>query len=154
MQGTKRLCLYCGTILHGRADKKFCNDSCRSGYNNHRREEEVDEVKIIQNILKSNRKILNQVLEDGVETVKVKKDRLAEMGFNFKYHTHTLPWKNKEGNTYWFCFDYGYLDIGNRWMLIVRDMGESYLKKLTQTDKSEVNDSKKEGGNKGEKVKV
>ena len=27
-------CLECGTRIIGRADKKFCNDSCRNSYNN------------------------------------------------------------------------------------------------------------------------
>lgn len=29
-----RSCLDCGKALVGRADKKFCDDSCRNNYNN------------------------------------------------------------------------------------------------------------------------
>jgi len=31
-----RKCLHCNHIIRGRADKKFCDDSCRSAYNNHK----------------------------------------------------------------------------------------------------------------------
>jgi len=34
MPTTERLCLDCGEAIRGRADKKFCNDQCRSNYNN------------------------------------------------------------------------------------------------------------------------
>ena len=128
MYTVKKHCQYCGSVIHGRADKKFCNDNCRSSHNNGRKEEYGDVFKITNSLLNLNRKILSKVLEDGVETVKIPKDRVSLMGFNFNYHSHHLP--DSIGRNYWFCYDYGYLDIGNGWLMIIRDGGENYLKKL------------------------
>ncbi|WP_051394800.1 DUF2116 family Zn-ribbon domain-containing protein [Indibacter alkaliphilus] len=130
MELSKRHCQYCGSAIHGRSDKKFCNDACRSSYNNQRRDDDADEVKNIQYILRTNRKILMMVLEDGVETVKVPKERLSQLGFNFKYHTHHF--QHSPSMNFWFCFDYGFLDFWNGWVLVVRDMGESYLQNLNR----------------------
>lgn len=128
MELKRKQCLYCGSIIHGRSDKKFCDDKCRSSHNNQHKDEVLDEVKSIQYIQKANRKILMMVLEDGVESVKVPKERLSQMGFNFKYHTHHFA--HSPNKFFWFNFDYGILDYWDGWVLVVRDMGEGYLENL------------------------
>lgn len=35
-------CLFCGSELKGRSDKKFCNDFCRNNYNNSRTQSDID----------------------------------------------------------------------------------------------------------------
>jgi len=128
MYTVKKYCHYCGSLVHGRADKKFCNDGCRSSYNNGRKEVYGDVVRVTNSLLSRNRRILSKVLEEGVETIKFPKDRMSLMGFNFNYHSHHLP--DSMGRNYWFCYDYGYMDMGNGWITIIKDIGENYLKKL------------------------
>lgn len=128
MNNLKRHCLYCNSAIYGRADKKFCGDNCRSGYNNARRKDFEDEVSLIKNILIRNRRILSKVLKDGEESVKLQKDRLSLMGFNFKYHTHHFLLEKDK--LICFNFEYGYIDQGKGMVLVVRDIGEHYLKKF------------------------
>ncbi len=44
--------------------------------------------------------------------------RLAEQGFDFRYHTH--QYQNKKGQTYHFCYEYGYLPLEGDWVLVVK----------------------------------
>jgi predicted nucleic acid-binding Zn ribbon protein len=124
----KKHCLYCNSAIYGRADKKFCGDNCRSSYNNGRKKEIEDEVVIIRKTLMRNRRVISQLLKDGIESIKVSKDRMALMGYNFKYHTH--HYHLHDSKSFWFCFEYGYLDLGGGKLLLLRDLGEKYLIKI------------------------
>lgn len=114
-----RKCLSCGKPLKGRIDKKFCDDYCRNNYNNQQKAKGSHSslIRNINNALIKNRKILESVLGKG-ETAKTNKDRLVEIGFQFKYSTHTYT--TQAGKTYFYCYDYGYLPLENDWFLIVK----------------------------------
>ncbi len=113
----KRECLACGKTLHGRADKKFCNDYCRNAYNNGLKAATSPLVRNINNTLLKNRRILEAVL--GTEEMqKVPKEKLLQQGFQFRFMTHTYT--NKKGNTYCFCYEYGYLPLEHDWYLVVK----------------------------------
>lgn len=114
---TKKECLACGKVLHGRADKKFCNDYCRNAYNNNLKSANSSVIRNINNILLKNRRILETILGEE-ETKKTTKERLLQQGFQFKYLTHSLP--NKKGDTYFFSYEYGYLPLDNDWFLVVK----------------------------------
>jgi predicted nucleic acid-binding Zn ribbon protein len=120
----KRVCIACGAILKGRADKKFCNDYCRNNYNNEQKAKgsQSSLVRNTNNALLKNRKVLEAVLPDGEETAKAHKDKLMRLGFQFKYLTHIYT--TKTGKTYYYCYDYGYLPLDNDWFLIVRKKEE------------------------------
>jgi hypothetical protein len=120
METEIKKCLACNKTLRGRADKKFCDDYCRSNYNNLQKiKDKPDEfVKNINNTLLKNRKILLSILPETEEMAKVTADKLLEKGFVFKYHTHT--YKNKKDQVYFFCYEYGYLPLGENWYLVVR----------------------------------
>ena len=113
-------CMDCGTIIKGRADKKFCDDQCRSSYNNRLKADDSKEVKRINSILFKNRKILT-VLNPAGKT-KVAKTKLEKAGFNFSYFTH--QYLTTKGATYIFCYDYGYLPLENDWFLLVKKLEE------------------------------
>ncbi|MDB4920517.1 hypothetical protein [Mucilaginibacter sp.] len=71
-----RLCLDCGNpIRAGRKDKKFCDDMCRTNYNNNKGTSSelslTDYIKKIQTILEKNRKILDDCLSKAVEMEKI-----------------------------------------------------------------------------------
>jgi hypothetical protein len=113
----KRECLACGKVLHGRADKKFCNDYCRNAYNNNLKAATNPLIRNINNALLKNRRLLEAVLGDE-ELQKVQKEKLLQQGFQFRFVTHTYT--NKKGNVYHFCYDYGYLPLENDWLLVVK----------------------------------
>ncbi len=115
-------CLSCGKPLRGRADKKFCDDYCRNTFNNNLKSGSNNLVKNINNALSKNRRILENVLGDQDEICKISREKLLELGFKFRYLTHT--YKNKKGNIYFFCYDHGYLPIDNNLFLVVKSREE------------------------------
>jgi hypothetical protein len=117
MKTVTRLCLECNKPLKGRIDKKFCNDYCRNVYNNKVKLVESTYVRHVNQVLKRNRRILENML--GTEDMsKQPKSHFVNRGFEFKYHTH--QYINKKGNIYYFCYEYGFLPLEGDWYLIVK----------------------------------
>ncbi|MFZ4612133.1 MAG: hypothetical protein ACOYNH_00480 [Bacteroidia bacterium] len=112
----EKKCLECSEVLLGRADKKFCNDLCRNSYNNKLNSEHSLVVRNVNNILKKNRKILEEMVPE--ETAKTSKKKLMEKGFNFTYITNLLV--TSKGTTYYFCYEYGYLLSENDFVFLVK----------------------------------
>lgn len=114
-----RLCLDCGEVLHGRIDKKFCDDQCRSNYNNKLYSENSTVVKQINSILKRNRKILEELNPSG--KTRISRKKMLGRGFDFMYLT--AFYKTGTGKTYYFCYEYGYLLLENDEVLLVKREG-------------------------------
>jgi predicted nucleic acid-binding Zn ribbon protein len=112
-----RNCLACNKPVKGRIDKKFCDDYCRNNYNNNKDVDGAPIIKMVNNYLKKNRKILQELLGDQ-DMAKHPKNRLLEKGFLLKYFTHQFM--NAKGNAYIFCYEYGYLLLENEWILVVK----------------------------------
>ncbi len=114
----QRLCLDCGSKIKGRADKKFCNDQCRNNYNNYQNSDANSSVRNINNMLRKNRRILEELVagKEGKTTVPWKK--LTDRGYNFTYHTHTYT--TKAGAVYFFCYEYGYLPLEANYYMLVK----------------------------------
>ena len=113
----KRKCLECGESFNGRADKKFCSDLCRNAHNNKLNSDNVNYVRNINNVLRKNRRIIEDLLPE--ETAKVSHHKLVDKGFNFNYYTNITT--TKTGKNYIFCYEYGYLPIeGNYYLLVKR----------------------------------
>ena len=113
-----RACLQCRKTVKGRIDKKFCDDYCRNAYNNRQNADTNNYVRNINNALRKNRRILESVIKPSEELGKCPRLRLAEQGFDFRYHTH--QYLNKKGQTYHFCYEYGYLPLEGDWVLVVK----------------------------------
>ncbi|CAA9484679.1 MAG: hypothetical protein AVDCRST_MAG96-1193 [uncultured Segetibacter sp.] len=118
MPDVNKNCLECNKILKGRIDKKFCDDLCRNSYNNKLNSDSNAYVRNINNILRRNRRTLEETLPALDEMVKITKQKMLEKGFQFKYFTHTYT--NKKGNIYYFCYEYGYLLLEGDWLLVVK----------------------------------
>jgi len=103
-----RKCPECNINIIGRSDKKFCSDQCRNNYNNDLRKDVLPIIRDINKVLKKNRDILFSLNPKG--KTKVSKLKLSSCGFNFVYYTNRYQTKNK--NTYYFCYDQGYIDLG------------------------------------------
>lgn len=118
MSDKGKSCLECSKPLKGRTDKKFCDDLCRNSYNNKLNSDSNACVRNINNLLRRNRRILEETLPASDEMAKITKQKILEKGFQFKYFTHTYT--NKKGNIYYFCYEYGYLLLEGDWLLVVK----------------------------------
>jgi hypothetical protein len=117
-----RACLLCSKTLKGRSDKKFCDDYCRASFNNELKSAVNNQVRNINNALGKNRRILESLLSSNEQTAKVNSEKLLQKGYQFKYHTHLYSTKN--GNTYYYCYEYGYLPLeNNRYLIVKRNEG-------------------------------
>ena len=117
-QKEDKTCLLCNKVLKGRSDKKFCDDYCRAAYNNDLKSVSNNFIRNVNNALGKNRRILENLLPDSEATAKASRDKLIEKGFQFKYLTNIH--KTKNGHTYYYCYEYGYLPLENNWFLIVK----------------------------------
>src|SRR5689334_3673319 len=106
-----KYCLKCGKTIRGRVDKKFCDDYCRNVYNNHVRADSNHYVRNINHILRKNRRILESLLPDSRQDIKISKDKLLLLGFCFQYFTNSHT--NQRGDSYFFCYDYGFKQLEN-----------------------------------------
>lgn len=108
---SKRKCPECGDVIVGRADKKFCSDQCRNTYNNRLNSDASNTVRNINNILRKNRRILQEFNKQSGKNM-VNKETLLTNGFNFTYYTHTYT--TKKGDIYYFCYEQGYLYLDDK----------------------------------------
>lgn len=108
-------CLECHEPIKGRSDKKFCSDSCRNAFNNTFNRDSTNLMRRVNRILRKNRLILSQLNPLGKS--KTTKTILVKKGFNFDYHTNTYVTKN--GKTYFFCYEQGYLCLENEMYALV-----------------------------------
>ena len=117
----KRTCIECEETFNGRADKKFCSDLCRNAYNNKLNSDSNNLVRNVNNILRKNRRIIEELLPE--ETAKVSQQKLIDKGFNFSYYTNIAT--TKTGKNYMFCYEYGYLPLEGNYYLLVKRKGEN-----------------------------
>ncbi|MFD3003037.1 hypothetical protein ACFS7Z_21915 [Pontibacter toksunensis] len=125
MEENNKACGHCGTAILGRTDKKFCSDQCRARAGHSRKLSDQGE-KLIRSVnasLRHNRQVLQKASPVGKTTLRRQVLELA--GFDFRYHTHL--YRTKGGNTYHFCYDYGYLLLEGEKVLIVN--WQQYMEK-------------------------
>ena len=118
MHTENRLCISCNSTIRGRTDKKFCNDHCRSAYNNLRNSSDSNYIRNINNALRRNRRMLETFLPPAATMVRIPRQQLYLKGFSFSYFTHTIA--GKKGAVYYFCYDLGYLYLTPDRLLVVR----------------------------------
>lgn len=110
-----RKCLYCGELVQGRIDKKFCSVYCKSAYHYEQSATKDPEIfQIVNKQLRINRRILKTYNKSGKSYVYAKD--LFKEGFNPRIFTHY--WKAKNKNIYLFCFEYGFLKSKDKYLLI------------------------------------
>ncbi len=113
-----RICLYCDEKINGRIDKKYCDDACRSSYNNRQNSDAAAMMKKVNIVLRRNRRILHELTPEATGKTKVTKKKLTDKGLNFDYITSTYT--TKAGATYYFCYEYGYLQLENDIFILVK----------------------------------
>lgn len=110
-----RNCLYCGIGISGRADKKYCSDTCRNSYNNIEGRNDNNLVRKINRLLTRNRKILSEMNPHG--KAKTTRAALEERGFDFKHFTSI--YETRKGGRYFFCYDQGYIFLEDHQVALV-----------------------------------
>ena len=118
MSESTKKCPACGGEVRGRADKKYCDEYCRNVFNNQQYCETHEYVRNINQNLRKNRKILERLLLNHRFMARAPQYRLFSMGFRFQYFTHTYT--NRNGQLYYFCYEYGYLLLDKERVLIVK----------------------------------
>ena len=113
---SERVCIECGRPVFGRADKKFCSDACRNAFNNKQNSDVVNLVRNINSTLRKNRRILAEMNPDGKK--KTHREEMLKRGFDFQYFTHV--YNTKAGDRYRFCYEHGYLELDNGFILLVK----------------------------------
>ncbi|SDN15297.1 DUF2116 family Zn-ribbon domain-containing protein [Kriegella aquimaris] len=113
---TNRKCPVCGSPVKGRSDKLFCSTKCKSINQYETRQVEEGFYLQVDRQLKINRKLLKRYNRSGYTTMR--RAELITKGFDPKFFTH--HWKNKKGDVYLFCYDYGFLPLE-------RDSKDKYL---------------------------
>jgi hypothetical protein len=117
---TAKICLACNRPIKGRSDKKFCDDSCRNNYNNRLNSDITPLMRNINNILRKNRRILEEAIAGSAKSVVViDKQKLLEMGFRFEYFTEQYTTERSE--KYVYCYDYGYRRLDDGKFMVVKD---------------------------------
>lgn len=109
-------CLECGEKIVGRIDKKFCGDYCRNAFNNKLNKDRKNLVRNINNRLRKNYRILEELNPDKKTTAR--KSAMENRGFDFNYFTSIYT--TKAGKTYYFVYDQGYLLLENDYFALVR----------------------------------
>jgi len=112
----KKQCLECSENFSGRVDKKFCSDCCRNSYNNRINKDGKNLIRNVNNRLRKNWRILEELNPKGKGTISKKK--LDMKGFNFNYITEVYT--TKVGKVYFFCYDQGYSVLENEMYMLVK----------------------------------
>jgi hypothetical protein len=112
-----RLCLECGQAVKGRADKLFCNSTCKNEYHSKTRAATKSDVKTIDDLLHRNRIILMTLMGDSKKETF---DKLVLTRAKFRFELHTGHYINKEGKTYWIVYDYAWMAFSDQKVLVVR----------------------------------
>lgn len=102
-----RNCVSCGEEIEGRAGKKFCDLYCKSAHQYKINKEKKPSLFVaIDKQLRLNRRLLKDYNKAGKSTIR--KENFLNAGFNPNYFTHY--WKNKKGDVYLFCYEFGFLE--------------------------------------------
>jgi predicted nucleic acid-binding Zn ribbon protein len=114
--GQSRRCPFCEKPIIGRSDKRFCSTPCRNAWHNEERKQREKIVIETNKRLKRNWNILRKLNKSG--KTKVTLLQLVAAEFDFSLSTSVLT--NKDGRTYWFCYDQGWLKLENDQFLLVK----------------------------------
>lgn len=101
-----KCCMQCGSPIKGRRDKKFCDDHCRNNYYNLLHMNRTNMMRQVHQVLRKNRRILEQMLNDCKADEPIPLAPLLEQGFLPGYHTKVHI--DSRGITLFFCYEYGF----------------------------------------------
>ncbi len=110
-------CLYCGGVVKGRSDKKYCSLKCKNEFNFNARANTKSDVLAIDQLLHRNRIILLTLMGDSK---KEQFDKLILTKAKFRWEYHTGHYLNKEGKMYWLVYDFAWMEFSDQKVLVIR----------------------------------
>lgn len=114
----KITCLNCEELFEGRANKKFCSNSCKNQYHNEKNKEKTEKLLDINKKLHRNWSLLNDMY-NVYRSKPIDIEMLTAAGFEEKFHTHI--YKSHVGGIYNFVYDYGWKPYIDNQIQIVKD---------------------------------
>lgn len=111
-----RNCLQCGKALLGRMDKRYCDDYCRTMYNNQHAANN-DAIRIVNRLLRHNRGVIERILGPERKDIHISPIHLVNQGYHFNYHTHVYA---EQGQEYVCCYDYGFCRLAEDRLILFR----------------------------------
>lgn len=132
MPNEQRKCLTCERIVKGRVDKKFCDDYCRSAFNNKKYLSDRGLIRRVNYLLMKNRRILEYFLKGTHPSATIMRKALSAKGFQFDFFTHT--YHTVDGKTYFCCYDHAYSELFNEELLITRVAGKTEIQLIPYTE--------------------
>ena len=112
---SEKICLECGRSIHGRMDKKFCSDQCRSNHYHRLKQTTSECIRQINSILRKNWQILSEFPTKSKKPVPAEVLRLR--GFDFNYFTNCVV--TKDGMCHYYCYDKGYIEVDENYYLLI-----------------------------------
>ncbi len=112
----KKTCLFCGAALHGRSDKRYCDDLCRNNYHHKNKKDVFSLVKNVNSLLLRNREILRELSRNN--RTLVDKCELLNRGFDFELITSVR--KTKRNEEYRIVYDYAYKFVDENEVLLIK----------------------------------
>ena len=100
----ERHCVECGLAVSGRADKKFCCDSCRTAYHNSRVRKMNTPKNEVDRILAGNRRLLTGLTSDGITKIALADTRMKTFDRFYYTSAQVRRWRT----TVYCCYEYRY----------------------------------------------
>lgn len=102
----KKLCAYCGEIITGRSDKRYCSSHCRFMQHREMRRKMEEPVIRMNKILRKNRGILKSLCPKGKATVR--REVLEAMGYDFTMFCSAFTTTR---GVYYICYEYAFTPV-------------------------------------------
>lgn len=110
-------CQQCGDQLYGRADKKFCDDQCRSAYHNGLNSEANNTMRMVHRRLRSNWRLLRKYCKKS--SVERKLEELTGGGFNLNVITGI---EHQNNQVIYRCYEFQYQVMESGMVRITKDL--------------------------------
>ena len=111
-------CLCCLKKIHGRTDKKFCNNYCRSSFHNSISANRNNYVRKINYHLQRNRSILEALYLNNRSGKWITFSELFQKGFTTEYYTCQKT--DERSGKLIYCYEYGYRLVRENAVQIIR----------------------------------
>ncbi|WP_107038831.1 hypothetical protein [Brumimicrobium mesophilum] len=114
-----RICKVCNKRVVGRTDKIFCSIKCKNNYHVQLRSMTAHAALDIDKILHRNRSIILELLGNDRDQLHIDRIEMDKKNFHFNYYTH--QYMSREGDTFKWLYDLGWIELSNREMIILRE---------------------------------